>query len=102
MMLHWADKLDILRDGAEVVPLRRTALGGDTMKECTRRGRYCTNPSFMGTLSATPEDVERWNNEHRWDILRYASVFPDGDADLWIDRLWAANSNRGSVSDPPL
>ena len=25
MMLHWADKLDILRDGAEVVPLRRTA-----------------------------------------------------------------------------
>ena len=45
--------------------------------------------------------MERWNNEHRWDILRYASVFPDGDADLWIDRLWAANSNRGSVSDPP-
>ena len=47
---------------------------------CTNCGKCCTNPNFMGSLSATAEDVRRWRRERRYDILR----FEDG-GDLWID-----------------
>src|SRR5262249_34370983 len=55
---------------------------------CTNCSKCCTNPSFMGTLKATGEDVERWRREGRQDILRFADVVgPRNDpwADLWID-----------------
>lgn len=58
------------------------------MKACTRCGKCCTNESFQGSLSATGEDVLRWMDERRWDILGYAYVLgPDDNpyADLWID-----------------
>jgi uncharacterized protein len=48
---------------------------------CTNCGKCCTNPSFMGTLTATVDDVKRWRREGRRDILR----FEDG-GDLWVDR----------------
>jgi Fe-S-cluster containining protein len=46
---------------------------------CTNCGKCCTNRSFMGSMSATIEDVERWGREGRDDILAYE----DG-GDLWI------------------
>ena len=55
---------------------------------CTNCGKCCTNPSFMGTLKATGEDVKRWRREGRQDILRFAHVLGsrnDPWADLWID-----------------
>jgi Fe-S-cluster containining protein len=68
------------------------------MKPCTRCGKCCTNIEFMGNLSATEEDVRRWDDQGRWDIMRYVSVlpplppwFPKGTgaafpyADLWVD-----------------
>jgi Fe-S-cluster containining protein len=55
---------------------------------CTNCGKCCTNPSFMGTLQATGDDVKRWRREGRDDILRFAGVIgprSDPHADLWID-----------------
>ena len=55
---------------------------------CTNCGRCCTNPSYMGTLTATGADVQRWRHERRADILRFAHVLgPRNDpwADLWVD-----------------
>ena len=55
---------------------------------CTNCGKCCTNTSFMGTLSATGDDVKRWRREGRCDILRFAWVLgPPKDpwADLWVD-----------------
>jgi Fe-S-cluster containining protein len=44
----------------------------------------------MGSLSATSEDVERWMEEGRVDILRFVSILGHNNAglpfaDLWID-----------------
>jgi Fe-S-cluster containining protein len=58
------------------------------MKECTRCGKCCTNASFMGTLSATGDDVKRWTAECRWDILRFVWALGNADnpwGDLWVD-----------------
>jgi Fe-S-cluster containining protein len=59
------------------------------MKDCTQCGKCCTNANFMGNLSATAEDVERWEDAGRHDILEWVSIFTDGDerilsGDLWI------------------
>jgi Fe-S-cluster containining protein len=61
---------------------------------CTNCGKCCTNPAYMGTLTATEQDVRRWRREGRQDILRFVEVLgragkslPGGDfADLWIDQ----------------
>lgn len=54
-------------------------------KPCTRCGKCCTNKNYMGTLSATEEDVQRWTKEKRWDILQYVDVMTPGfGGDLWI------------------
>lgn len=62
------------------------------MKPCTQCGRCCTNPSFMGTMQASPEDVKRWKREKRSDILAWAYILGPtahkrgfGFADLWIN-----------------
>ena len=55
---------------------------------CTMCGKCCTNPSYMGTLQASGDDVKRWRREGRDDILRFAVVLgsaKDPWADLWID-----------------
>ena len=55
---------------------------------CTNCGKCCTNPSYMGTLQATGDDVKRWRREGRTDILRFAEIMGTRDdpwADLWID-----------------
>jgi len=53
---------------------------------CTNCGKCCTNPSYMGSLSATAEDVARWNEEGRDDILRFVrELAPGWGADLWVD-----------------
>ena len=42
----------------------------------------------MGSLQATGEDVKRWRQEDRRDILRFAFVLGSPDdpwADLWVD-----------------
>jgi Fe-S-cluster containining protein len=55
---------------------------------CTNCGKCCTNPDYMTSLFATAEDVKRWRQEKRWDILRFAVMIgghPNPSADLWID-----------------
>jgi Fe-S-cluster containining protein len=55
---------------------------------CTNCGKCCTNAAFMGTLSATGDDVKRWRRERRRDILRFAAIMgppEDPFADLWVD-----------------
>jgi Fe-S-cluster containining protein len=47
---------------------------------CTRCGKCCLNESYMGTLSATPDDVARWHEQGRTDILQWESL-----GDLWVD-----------------
>jgi len=69
---------------------------------CTNCGKCCTNESYMLTLSATQEDVERWQAEGREDILRFVSVLgPFGYllpgpayADLWIDERTGNERSR--------
>ena len=51
--------------------------------QCKRCGRCCRES--QGFLSATPEDITRWRNQHREDILSHAYVFPLDYADLWFD-----------------
>jgi Fe-S-cluster containining protein len=59
---------------------------------CTNCGKCCTNANYMGTLSATKEDVDRWQREGRHDILRFVFVLGLSGrngmpyADLWVDR----------------
>lgn len=50
-------------------------------RECTRCGKCCTNPSFQGNLSATIEDIERWVQEGRLDILAWCDTIL---GDLWV------------------
>jgi hypothetical protein len=45
---------------------------------CTRCGKCCTNEHYMGTLSATEADLNRWHSEGRTDILKYADVIAPG------------------------
>lgn len=62
------------------------AVEGTTSKPlCKRCGRCCKEA--QGFLSATPEDITRWRNQHREDILSHAYVFFTGYADLWFDPL---------------
>lgn len=58
-----------------------------TEKACSRCGKCCTNASYMGSLSATGDDVKRWKQEGRDDILGRVSILgPEDDpwGDLWI------------------
>ena len=50
------------------------------MRACNQCGRCCTNPSYMGSMHATDEDVARWKREGRADILRFVWM-----NDLWVD-----------------
>ena len=64
---------------------------------CTNCGNCCTNADFMGSLSATGEDVRRWRHEGRDDILRFAHVLGsprDPWADLWVDDRTGIERNR--------
>lgn len=61
-------------------------LVGET-KPCSRCGKCCTHAGYMGSLSATPEDVKRWRREGRDDILRFVAIIGSGknpSADLWV------------------
>jgi Fe-S-cluster containining protein len=53
---------------------------------CTRCGKCCLKESYMLSLNATGDDVRRWRNEGRADILRYAEVIGGKEpwADLWV------------------
>lgn len=57
------------------------------LRPCTQCGRCCTNPNFMLTLSATREDLDRWKQEGRYDILEWAEEFEGMGADLWFDPI---------------
>jgi hypothetical protein len=50
----------------------------------------------MGSLFADADDVARWEDEGRADILRYVAVLSDdpGSADLWIDSRNGDELNR--------
>lgn len=57
-------------------------------KECNRCGNCCTNPSYMGTLMVSGEDVKRWCREGRGDILEWVDILgPSNDpyGDVWIN-----------------
>jgi Fe-S-cluster containining protein len=66
-------------------------------RECTRCGKCCTNPSYMGTLGATGEDVKRWQREGRDDILTWVSIFGPKDdpyGDLWVSERTGEEATR--------
>jgi Fe-S-cluster containining protein len=57
---------------------------------CTNCGKCCTHAPYTGTMSAHEEDLQRWENADRQDILDTAFVFnwgveEDRTADLWMD-----------------
>ena len=55
------------------------------MSECSRCGECCTR--LGAELTATNDDLDRWIEEGRNDILQYAGIFEWDDhhtADLWI------------------
>ena len=57
---------------------------------CTGCGKCCTYGPYMGTLSADEQDIQRWEDAGRYDILDTAYIFDQGDgktrfADLWMD-----------------
>ena len=57
---------------------------------CTGCGKCCTYGPYMRTMSAGEEDLQRWEDEGRQDILDTADIFSWGDgedrtADLWMD-----------------
>ena len=57
------------------------------MKPCTQCGRCCTNSDFMGSLTASGDDVKRWRREGRDDILSWVQVLAGENnpfGDLWI------------------
>lgn len=51
---------------------------------CTRCGKCCFDEAYMGTLSATQEDIDRWQAEGRDDILQYVAMVSAGVYDLWV------------------
>lgn len=65
------------------------------MRPCTQCGRCCTNPQFMGGMTATEGDVRLWKREGRDDILAWVEPVGSpsirkmlgwsGAADLWIN-----------------
>lgn len=67
------------------------------MKACTQCGRCCTNPGFMGSLSASGADVLRWREEGREDILAWVAQLGEGDdpwGDLWISPRTGEEAHR--------
>ena len=56
---------------------------------CTRCGKCCSHGSFMGSMWADEEDLQRWEEADRQDILATAFIFSWGDgirtADLWFN-----------------
>mgnify|MGYP003633574301 FL=1 len=57
---------------------------------CTGCGKCCTYGPYMKTMSADEEDLQRWEDEGRQDILDTADIFfwggrEDRTADLWMD-----------------
>ena len=55
---------------------------------CTECGKCCTKASYMGSMSADEEDIRRWEDAGRQDILDTAYIFELGSeriADLWMD-----------------
>ena len=58
---------------------------------CTGCGKCCTYGPYIGTMSAHEEDLQRWEDADRQDILDTAFIFDWNDghtgrtADLWRD-----------------
>ncbi len=52
--------------------------------KCKRCGRCCLRVSLSVTVP--PEDIEKWKNAGRFDILDWLSVLPGGSADIWLNK----------------
>lgn len=66
-------------------------------RDCTRCGKCCTNPNYMGTLEATGDDVKRWRREGRDDILAWVGILGPEDnpyGDLWISERTGMEAQR--------
>lgn len=68
--------------------------------ECRRCGKCCLDESFMGTLSATKEDIERWIIEDRWDILNYCDIYYHTNSEILGGDLWIDPSGREYLQCP--
>jgi Fe-S-cluster containining protein len=64
------------------------------LRDCTRCGKCCTNPDYMGTLQATGEDMKRWIREGRDDILAWIYVLTPSIGDLWISPRTGEDASR--------
>jgi Fe-S-cluster containining protein len=66
--------------------------------KCLQCGHCCLNLAICTTGKATPEDIARWENEKRYDILRGVSIFHYGEegnwGDLWINPDTGEDANR--------
>jgi Fe-S-cluster containining protein len=51
---------------------------------CNGCGKCCLNSGYMGSLTASKEDVRRWKKEERYDILKYVTEIFPGLYDLWV------------------
>ncbi len=53
---------------------------------CVRCGRCCQ--SYTQTLLASREDIQRWRDQKRWDILRHVSLQEANGSlfgEIWMD-----------------
>ena len=65
---------------------------------CTQCGKCCVNPSYMGKMSADGEDLQRWEDADRYDILATAYIFDWGktrSADLWMNPVTGDEITNG-------
>ena len=68
---------------------------------CTKCGKCCVNSSYMGTLFAVEEDLVRWEEAGRYDIMDTAYIFHWGEkikrtADLWTDPMTGDEITNGT------
>lgn len=63
------------------------------MSKCTGCGKFCLNENYMLSLSASKEDILRWEEEDREDILQYVGRIGDS-GDLWISPVTGEELSR--------
>jgi Fe-S-cluster containining protein len=66
---------------------------------CKQCGNCCLNLYVCEEGSANPEDISRWKQEGRWDILEWVDIYdfyPEDEqyGDIWIDPNTGEDARR--------